>query len=170
MRPEPHSYAFRPVSEGDLPLVGKWLRQPHVARWWSESDKQLDELRRNMVDHGFDAQLMLLDDQPVGYLQCYDASPGAKGIVLMQRPGTRGLDLFIGEAWALGQGHGPAFVRHFTTQLLATAGISQVIADPHAQNLRSIRCFEKAGYRCDAKIQRPSGPVVLMVCGATPEP
>ena len=162
-----HAYAFRPVSEGDLPLVRNWLCLPHVARWWSDADKQIAELRRTLVDKGFDAHLMLLDDRPVGYLQSYDASSGAEGTDPIWPPGTRGLDLFIGEVWALGQGHGSAFVRHFTRQLLATPGVRQVIADPEARNGRSIRCFERAGFRPDVEVWRPTGPVVLMVCEKT---
>ena len=81
-----HAYAFRPVSEGDLPLIRNWLCLPHVARWWSDADKQIAELRRTLVDQGFDAHLMLLDDRPVRYLQSYDASPGAKGTAPYGRP------------------------------------------------------------------------------------
>jgi aminoglycoside 6'-N-acetyltransferase len=116
-----------------------------------------------LVDRGFDAYVMLLDDRPVGCLQCYEASPGAEGAVFAQPPGTRGLDLFIGERWALAQGHGSAFVRRFTEQLLATPEIRRVIADPAATNTPSIRCFETAGFRRDAEVQQPWGPIILMV-------
>ena len=107
---------------------------------------------------------MLLADRPVGYLQVYDASSGTVGATADQPPGTRGLDLFIGEAWALGLGHGPAFLRRITTRLLSDPAVLRVIADPDPGNERSLTCFERAGFRRERLIQQPWGTAVLMVC------
>jgi RimJ/RimL family protein N-acetyltransferase len=32
----PPAYAFRPMSEQDLPRVRRWLSAPHVAQWWGD--------------------------------------------------------------------------------------------------------------------------------------
>jgi aminoglycoside 6'-N-acetyltransferase len=111
-----------------------------------------------LVDQGFDPYVLLIYGRPVGYLQGYDASPGAEGTVPAQPPGTRGLDLFIGEPWGLAQGHGSVFVRRFTEQLLAAPEVKRVIADPAASTAQPVRCFEQAGYRRDAAVQPPGHP------------
>ncbi len=154
------------MAADDLPLILARLRRTHVARWWSDRsdpDEQITTLRRHLTEQGFDAFVMLLDGDPVGYLQCYDASPGTEGHVLSQPAGTRGIDLLIGEAGLIGQGHGPAFVRCFAERLFAAPDVVRLIADPAPANLRSIRCFEKAGFERDREIQAPWGPVIVMV-------
>lgn len=157
-----HDYAFRPVLAADLPLIARWLTQPHVARWWSDPDDEIAKLRNNLAERGFEALIMLLNGRPVGYLQVYDASPGGAGALAGQPPGTRGLDLFIGEQEALGKGHGPAFVRLIAERCLMQRSVIRVIADPDPANLRSIRCFEKAGFVREREVQQPWGPAVLM--------
>lgn len=158
-----HRYAFRPVAADDLTMIAAWLRRPHVARWWSDPAEQIETLRDNLSERTFEALVLLLDDRPVGSLQIYDASPGTTGATADQPPGTRGLDLFIGEPWALGAGHGPAFLHRITTRLLSDPGVLLVIADPDPDNERSLRCFEKAGFRRERVIEQPSGPAILMV-------
>ena len=32
------SYVFRPMTSADLPLVQRWLLQPHVAEWWHDPE------------------------------------------------------------------------------------------------------------------------------------
>ena len=31
-----HRFAMRPMTEGDLPDLTRWINAPHVARWWDE--------------------------------------------------------------------------------------------------------------------------------------
>ena len=33
-------YVFRPMTAADLPLVRRWLAEPHVARWWGDPAEQ----------------------------------------------------------------------------------------------------------------------------------
>ena len=39
MAPE---YAFRPMTAGDLPLVRRWLAEPHVVQWWGDPPEQYE--------------------------------------------------------------------------------------------------------------------------------
>jgi aminoglycoside 6'-N-acetyltransferase len=36
------AYVFRPMSEADLPLVKRWLAEPHVMQWWGDSCEQFE--------------------------------------------------------------------------------------------------------------------------------
>ena len=156
-------HGFRPVTADDLATISDWLGRSHIAEWWSDPHEQIETLRRNLAEAGFEALILLLDGRPVGYLQVYDASPGTPGATLDQPSGTRGLDLFIAECEALGRGHGPTFVRLITERLLTDPAVIRVIADPDPANVRSIRCFEKAGFCREREARQPWGPIVLMV-------
>ena len=37
---------LRPMHEADLPLVRRWLQQPHVARWWPQDVTAEEELQQ----------------------------------------------------------------------------------------------------------------------------
>ena len=62
----------------------------------------------------------------------------------------------------IGLGHGSAFIRHFTDQLL-TAGTPRVLTDPDPNNARAIRAYEKAGFRSEREVDTPDGIALLMV-------
>jgi aminoglycoside 6'-N-acetyltransferase len=104
------------------------------------------------------------DGRPFAYLQCYNLSDWNTGFG-PQPLGTRGLDQFIGEADMLGRGHGSAFIRAFTEQLLAK-GTPRVVIDPDPSNARAIRAYEKAGFVKDRVVDTPDGPALLMICNA----
>ncbi|MEH2576261.1 hypothetical protein V1272_005596 [Bradyrhizobium sp. AZCC 1708] len=38
MAPE---YVFRPMAMDDLPLVRRWLAEPHVVKWWGRSGRTI---------------------------------------------------------------------------------------------------------------------------------
>ena len=31
-------YVFRPMTADDMPLVRRWLAEPHVAEWWHDPE------------------------------------------------------------------------------------------------------------------------------------
>jgi aminoglycoside 6'-N-acetyltransferase len=76
--------------------------------------------------------------------------------------GARGIDAFIGVPDMIGRGHGAAFLRERTGQLVA-AGASCVAIDPDAANLRARRAYAKAGFIGDAVVETDAGSVVVMV-------
>ena len=59
-------YRFHPLEARHLTLISLWLGRPHVAQWWSDPEKQIEKLRRNLVDQSFEALIMLLEDRPGG--------------------------------------------------------------------------------------------------------
>jgi aminoglycoside 6'-N-acetyltransferase len=156
-------YVFRPMTAADLPLVQRWLREPHVAEWWH--DPETFEFVSGDLDHPDMAQFIVtLDGRPFGYLQCYRMSAWNSGFG-PQPVGTRGIDQFIGEADMMGRGHGSAFVRAFIEDLLRS-GVPRIVLDPRPTNPRGIRAYEKAGFQRDREVDTPDGPALLMVRNA----
>jgi aminoglycoside 6'-N-acetyltransferase len=155
------AYAFRPMSDADLPTIRRWLATPHVRRWWHDPSEQF-ELVSGDLGHPDMAQFIVAaDERKFAYLQCYNLSAWNTGFGA-QPEGTCGLDQFIGEADMLDCGHGSAFIRAFADQLL-TSGTPRVIIDPDPANARAIRAYEKAGFCRDRFVDTPDGPALLMI-------
>lgn len=86
-----------------------------------------------------------LDDAPLAFLQDYLVSDWSPHHFDDLPPGSRGLDLYIGEAAALDAGHGHRILRQHVDRMFAE-GVPAVGIDPHPENPRAVRAFEKAGF------------------------
>jgi aminoglycoside 6'-N-acetyltransferase len=137
-------YEFRPVTEADLTLLGRWLKEPHVAEWWDD-DNSTREIEEAMRDGATEPFIVSCDGRPIGYQQCYDPHAEQSHPYADQPVGTRGIDQFIGEPDMLGRGHGSAFIRVFCDRLFAQ-GAPRIVTDPDPRNARAIRAYAKAGF------------------------
>lgn len=171
MRPaaERARYQFRPVTEADLPLLAGWLTAPHVAEWWTDGvEASLAEIRQAMDSIDTEPLIVELAGRPIAYLQSYDPHLEDGHPYADQPFGTLGIDISIGPAEMVGIGHGSAIVRQFVEELF-DEGAPRVVIDPHPDNKRAIRAYEKAGFR---EIDRRSsiyGDAVLMAIDAEGE-
>jgi aminoglycoside 6'-N-acetyltransferase len=162
-------YQFRPVTEADLPLLAGWLAAPHVAEWWTDGvEASLAEIRQAMDSIDTEPLIVELAGRPIAYLQSYDPHLEDGHPYADQPFGTLGIDISIGPAEMVGIGHGSAIVRQFVEELF-DEGAPRVVIDPHPDNKRAIRAYEKAGFR---EIDRRSsiyGDAVLMAIDAEGE-
>lgn len=154
-------YQFRSFTAADLPLMATWLVRPHVREWWGDPEEQLALVASDLDHPDMDQFLVLAGGRPFAYIQCYRLGVWNEGFG-PQPAGTRGIDQSIGEPDMLGRGHGSAFVRQFSDDLLAR-GVPRVVTDPDPDNPRAIRAYEKAGFRRDRVVDTPDGPALLMV-------
>ena len=157
-------YQFRPLVEGDLPMVRQWLQVPEVARWWGDPVEQFGLVSGDMGEPAMDQYIVSSTQAfgaPFGYLQCYRLTDW--NICFGSQPEhTRGIDQMIGAPEMIGRGHGPAFIRAFVEELLAS-GTPRVVVDPDPDNARAIRAYEKAGFVRDKLVDTPDGLSLLMV-------
>src|SRR5436190_16973097 len=175
------SYQFRPMSDGDLPLVRDWLARPHVHEWWGDPDEQFGLVSGDMNEPAMDQYIVSLkavssevgtgsrqenasaqdSGAPFGYLQCYRLTDW--NICFGSQPEqTRGIDQMIGEPEMVGRGHGSGFIRAFIDGLLSS-GTPRVVVDPDPENARAIRAYEKAGFVRDRLVDTPDGISLLTV-------
>jgi aminoglycoside 6'-N-acetyltransferase len=154
-------YAFRPMSADDLPLVRRWLAEPHVSRWWGDPAEQYALVSGDLEEPAMDQYIVAVDDGAFCYLQWYDLTAGDSGFG-PQPPGTRGIDLFIGEPVMMERGHGSALIRRFVDDRLQQ-GTPRIVTDPDPTNVRAIRAYEKAGFEKDRLVAPPDGLALLMV-------
>src|ERR1700761_5745223 len=48
------SYAFRPMTAGDLPTVRRWLAKQHVAEWWGDPAEQFALVSEDLTHPAMD--------------------------------------------------------------------------------------------------------------------
>jgi len=154
-------YAFRAVTEADLPLLRQWLGQPHWAEWWDDPDDDIAGIREAMDSVECEPLIVELGGRAIAYLQCYDPHLEDDHPYQDQPFGTLGIDLSVGPAEMLGQGHGSAMLRQFVDELFAE-GTPRVVIDPHPDNRRAIRAYEKAGFRAFDSRTSIYGPALMM--------
>jgi aminoglycoside 6'-N-acetyltransferase len=154
-------YAFRAVTEDDLPMLRQWLGAPHVAEWWGDIDEGLAEIEQAMDDVATEPLIVELDGEPIAYVQSYDPHL-EDGHPYQDQPfGTLGLDISIGSADMLGQGHGSAIIAQFC-DMLFDEGAPRLIIDPDPSNGRAIRAYEKAGFTAFDQRTSIYGPALMM--------
>lgn len=155
-------YVFRPVEETDLPIIAGWLAEPHVARWWDDGrEAGVAEIREAMDSVSTEPLIVELDGRPIGYLQSYDPHLEDDHPYQDQPFGTLGLDVTIGIPELIGKGHGSRLIAQFA-DLLFEEGAPRVVIDPHPDNLRAIRAYEKAGFQAFDTRTSIYGPALMM--------
>jgi aminoglycoside 6'-N-acetyltransferase len=159
------AYDFRPLEARELPIIRRWLANPHVAQWWGNPEQQFALLCGDLGHPAMDQFVVATDGAPFAYLQCYDPAAWPDNGFGPQPHGTRGIDQFIGEPDMIDRGHGSALIRSFIAGLLQ-GGARRVITDPIPTNVRAIRAYEKAGLQRDRLVETPDGPALLMVLSA----
>jgi aminoglycoside 6'-N-acetyltransferase len=154
-------YAFRDTTAGDLPMIRRWLAEPHVREWWGDPAEQYALVSADLDEPAMDQYIVSADGNDFGYLQCYDLTAWNSGFG-EQPKGTRGIDLFIGEAGMIQQGHGSGMIRAFADERLSR-GAPRIVTDPDSKNLRALRAYENAGFARVGIVDTPDGPSLLMV-------
>jgi aminoglycoside 6'-N-acetyltransferase len=171
--PEPE-YEFPPLTEADLPLVRRWLLEPHVRRWWNDPpdarypENELEKYEGRIRGDDDPTLLFLVRHRgrPLGFIQSYridDGTTYAEALAL-EAPAA-GIDLFIGEPGDVGQGHGPKLIRAFLRDVVfPTYAVNECVIGPSVKNTSAIRAYEKAGFRFfrDAAVPDEPDPEHLM--------
>lgn len=138
-------YAFRPVTEADKIQLYAWLKVPHVARWWVEDGE--DPFTEDIPTGGDLRQwIVRFGSRDIAYVQDYLVHAWRDHPFAFLVPGARGVDMFIGPADMIGRGHGSALVRAHALRLIGE-GAPAVGIDPHPDNRRAVRAYQKAGFR-----------------------
>ncbi len=162
---------LRLLTPQDLPLLHDWLNRPHIVEWWG-GEAMRPSLAEVMAQYHPDALakervtpcIAMLGDRPIGYAQSYVAMGSGGGWWEdVTDPGVRGIDQSLGEAELLGKGLGTQLVTALVEGLFRDPDVTTIQTDPAPDNLRAIRCYEKAGFRRVATINTPDGPALYMV-------
>lgn len=144
---------IRDFSDSDLPLMYKWLTDERVLEYYEGRDVSvtMDSLReqyREEIPGGFRV-IFEYRDLPVGYGQAYRLS--GELFCEYDYPDTGlivyAMDQFIGEPAYWNRGIGTAFLKLLSAHLKDQMGAQRILLDPHQNNFRAVRAYEKAGFR-----------------------
>ncbi len=146
---------WRRVVEDGFPLLGRWLAEPGVARWWNHETSP-EAVRRDFGptargEEPAEDLIALLDGRPFGLAQRSriadypDELAGFAALVPVP-PETMTIDYLIGEPGLSGRGLGTRMIRSLVAATWdehpRAAGIVVAVV---AANTASWRALEKAG-------------------------
>jgi aminoglycoside 6'-N-acetyltransferase-1b/aminoglycoside 6'-N-acetyltransferase-2 len=159
------------MTEHDLPMLHEWLNRPHIVEWWGGEEERptLDEViehyrPRVLAQESVTPYIAMLGAEPIGYAQSYVALGSGDGWWEDETdPGVRGIDQSLANPHQLNKGLGTMLVRALVARLFSDPTVTKIQTDPAPNNLRAIRCYEKAGFVSQKIITTPDGPAVYMV-------
>lgn len=150
--------SFRPMRHSDLPLLQRWLQLPHVDAWWHEPLDLMGVTAKYgpRIDGVVPTHLFVIeyDGRAIGWIQWYRwRDYAAHAAQLGAELSAAGVDLALGEADLLGRGLGSRALALFIERVVFAHDVSAVVCDPEERNTRSLRAFEKAGFRIERTIR-----------------
>jgi aminoglycoside 6'-N-acetyltransferase len=137
---------LRTATRDDLALLRRWDEAPHVIASDPHDDWQW-EAELGVERAGREQLIAEVDGRPIGYLEILDPARdpqrywGADAV-----PGLRAIDIWIGEADALGQGHGTRVMRLALERCFEDPTVTAVLVDPLADNLRAQAFYQRLGF------------------------
>jgi aminoglycoside 6'-N-acetyltransferase len=137
----------------DYRLMAKWLTDDRVLEFYEGRDQPhsyetvVKKYRPRVVGESpVQPCILVYKRREAGYLQYYPVlEPQEYG--LEEALGTYGIDLFVGDSRYWGQGVGTRALTALVAYLFEEFGAKRIVIDPHVDNLRAIRAYEKAGFR-----------------------
>jgi RimJ/RimL family protein N-acetyltransferase len=162
----PKLISFEKLQTNDLPLMHRWLNEPHVHEWYDKDKKNtIEDITERYSpkinkDKLSDAYLVLYDKKKVAYIQTYKVNDWPEfGEYMGYDDHTASVDLFIGEKSFLGKGFGSFFLKKFLNDVVfANDTISTCIIGPEPNNKRAIKAYEKVGFTYKKTVQIPNEP------------
>ncbi len=151
---------FEPLAEKHFSLLLKWLETQHVKKWWDQDITWNIELIKKKYEpyaRGYKVQdgetkklqayIIYVDQDPIGYIQLYNAYDFPRSTPLTELPDTlAAFDIFIGEPAYLGKNIGSQAIQLFLDQYAAPY-FEYTFADPDIDNIAAIKSYSKAGFK-----------------------
>ena len=145
---------IRTLTNDDFVFMLKWLTDERVLEFYGGRDKKytLEEIKKHFSEEwGDEVFRVIIEYQGVsiGYGQIYKMYDEL--YVECHYPKTDeivyGMDQFIGEPEYWSKGIGTKYVKMIFDFLKKERNADAVILDPHQDNFRAIRMYQKAGFR-----------------------
>ncbi|WP_407525947.1 GNAT family N-acetyltransferase [Methylobacterium oryzisoli] len=114
-----------------------------MRRWWGPPDvePEAETLRETRVAMWIAA----IGARPLAFIQDYAVADWMPHHFSYLPPGSRGMDLYIGEREEIGRGHGARIVRQHVEHLF-DLGAPAIGIDPHPDNEPALRAFARADF------------------------
>lgn len=138
----------------DAAVLLKWMTDMRVLEFYEGRDKRYTEelIYEDFFEEDDDAAIKVILEyggKPIGYGQIYEILDEYYGEYEYENRGETvyGIDQFIGEPDYWNRGIGTEYLKLVLKFLREEKRADAVILDPHQDNARAIRCYQKAGFR-----------------------
>lgn len=145
---------IRSLTKKDLPILLKWLTDDRVLEFYGGRDQNLTEfdiLREYYEEDNEIATRLIVEcnEIPIGYVQVYDMIDEYYDSYQYDKKEeiVYCMDQFIGEPDYWDKGIGTRFMKMILEYLVTEKNARAVILDPHQNNPRAVRMYEKAGFK-----------------------
>lgn len=128
---------FRKLTTDDYPVLLEWLQRPHVKQYWNDGDDTLEKIAQHYALGNRQVQhyIAIQNGQDIGFYQyCYDLNHNI------------GIDMFLANANQISKGLGTKCLNAFGDFVTKLEKCHCLSVDPHPDNKRGIRCYEKCGF------------------------
>ncbi|MEV0947054.1 GNAT family N-acetyltransferase [Rhodococcus sp. NPDC049939] len=157
MSAEAASFEFVRTTREHFPQLQRWLREPHVARFWNHdtSDASIERDFGGSIDGTEPSEdfLVLRHGAPFGFIQRYRIADYPEDLGILTKlveipPGSISMDYFVGDRRNTGRGLGTAMISSFVRKCrLDLPDATSIIVPVAVPNQASWRALEKAGFR-----------------------
>lgn len=145
---------IRAMRPDDAAVLLKWMTDMRVLEFYEGRDKRYTEelIYEDFFEEDDDAAIKVILEyggKPIGYGQIYEILDEYYGEYEYENRGETvyGIDQFIGEPDYWNRGIGTEYLKLVLKFLREEKRADAVILDPHQDNARAIRCYQKAGFR-----------------------
>ena len=156
MNIEKDNIHIRLMNDDDFPQMLKWLTDVRVLEFYGGRDLAytMGTLREHYADPEDEETVRVIIEycgKPIGYGQFYPIDYQEFGLAQTEET-VFGMDQFIGEPDFWNRGIGTAYVCILCDWLKTNLGADAIVMDPHKNNTRAIRAYEKAGFSIIAEL------------------
>ena len=152
--------SFQALTVNDLALVHQWFNLPHVQafyslRTWTKAQvvaKLTPYITGEKPVHAF---IVYLEGTPIGYAQYYRVIDYPWPSQLLSKEiisKAAGMDLFIGEPYAIGRGLGREIIKHFLHEKIWPQ-FEYCVVDPDQNNAAALHCYQAITFQFLEKIK-----------------
>ena len=156
---------LRPMTEADWDLLVRWNNDPEVMKYADSNEfedktrEEVQALYRWVSTHAY-CFIMEVEGRSIG--ECWLQRMNLRRIV-DQFPGEdlRRIDLAIGEKQLWGRGYGTEAIGLLVEFGFRDESVSAIFGLVVPDNLRSLRAFQKNGFKRHAVVQDEEGDLIL---------
>jgi len=143
---------LRPFQQTDIPLFRRWLKLPHVAKWYTEPEDWLYELEHREDEFQWLHHCIAeCDGVPFGFGQFYEYRlSGETWHGNLPVEGAYSIDYLIGETDYLKKGLGRQIVLLLIARIREQAGATRIFVQPEPENVASCHTLLSAGFHFDS--------------------